>query len=99
MFHLKLIKINLKDKENLNEADQWRWEMAGLLHDADWDQWPELHCKNIIEYLVFNRWKKSQPSNSPRLNRNSVVTNRILLLLSLKMISNQSISAIANLLK
>jgi predicted hydrolase (HD superfamily) len=39
------------EKEELNEADQWRWEMAGLLHDADWDQWPELHCKKIIEEL------------------------------------------------
>jgi predicted hydrolase (HD superfamily) len=40
-----------RDKEQLDEADQWRWEMAGLLHDADWDQWPELHCKKIIEEL------------------------------------------------
>ena len=40
-----------KEKEQLDEADQWRWEMAGLLHDADWDQWPELHCKKIIEEL------------------------------------------------
>lgn len=38
-------------KENLNEADIWRWELAGLLHDADWDQWPETHCKKIIEEL------------------------------------------------
>ena len=40
-----------KEKENLNDADIWRWEMAGLLHDADWDQWPEMHCKKIIEEL------------------------------------------------
>jgi len=40
-----------KEKEGLNEHDQWRWEMAGLLHDADWDQWPETHCKKIIEEL------------------------------------------------
>ena len=40
-----------KEKENLNEADVWRWELAGLLHDADWDQWPETHCKKIIEEL------------------------------------------------
>jgi predicted hydrolase (HD superfamily) len=46
-----LMKAWAKEKENLHEADQWRWEMAGLLHDADWDQWPELHCKKIIEYL------------------------------------------------
>ena len=40
-----------KEKENLNEADTWRWQLAGLLHDADWDQWPEMHCKKIIEEL------------------------------------------------
>ncbi len=40
-----------KEKENLNDADVWRWELAGLLHDADWDQWPEAHCKKIIEEL------------------------------------------------
>jgi len=40
-----LMKSWAAEKENLNEADQWRWEMAGLLHDADWDQWPEQHCK------------------------------------------------------
>ena len=39
------------EKEGLDEAGQWRWEMAGLLHDADWDQWPEQHCRKIIEYL------------------------------------------------
>ena len=46
-----LMKCWAAEKENLDEADQWRWEMAGLLHDADWDQWPELHCKKIIEEL------------------------------------------------
>ena len=40
-----------KEKEGLDEAGQWRWEMAGLLHDADWDQWPDQHCKKIIEEL------------------------------------------------
>lgn len=46
-----LMKCWAAEKEGLNEADQWRWEMAGLLHDADWDQWPEQHCKKIIEEL------------------------------------------------
>src|SRR5919107_1843130 len=39
------------EKESLDEQNVWRWEMAGLLHDADWDQWPEQHCKKIIEEL------------------------------------------------
>jgi predicted hydrolase (HD superfamily) len=39
------------EKENLDEHGQWKWELSGLLHDADWDQWPDLHCIKIIEHL------------------------------------------------
>lgn len=39
------------ERELLDEAGQWRWEMSGLLHDADWDQWPEQHCNKIITEL------------------------------------------------
>ncbi len=46
-----LMKSWAKEKENLTDTDAWRWELAGLLHDADWDQWPETHCKKIIEEL------------------------------------------------
>ena len=42
-----------KEIEQLGEDDQWRWQLAGLLHDADWDQWPEQHCKKIIEELEY----------------------------------------------
>ena len=38
-------------KENLDEKLQHHWYIAGLLHDADWDQWPEDHCRLIIEEL------------------------------------------------
>jgi len=46
-----LMKSWAAEKEALDEAGQWRWEMAGLLHDADWDQWPDKHCSKIIEEL------------------------------------------------
>jgi len=46
-----LMKCWAAEKEHADEAMQWQWEMAGLLHDADWDQWPDLHCKKIIEEL------------------------------------------------
>src|SRR5204862_2453508 len=53
--HMKQVAYLMKswaaEKEGLSESDQWCWEMAGLLHDADWDQWPEEHCKKIIEEL------------------------------------------------
>lgn len=46
-----LMKSWAKEKEQLDETDQWRWELAGLLHDADWDQWPDQHCSLIIAEL------------------------------------------------
>jgi len=46
-----LMKSWAKDKEGQNETGTWKWELAGLLHDADWDQWPDQHCKKIIEEL------------------------------------------------
>jgi predicted hydrolase (HD superfamily) len=53
--HMKQVAALMKawatEKEALDELGIWKWEMAGLLHDADWDQWPDLHCKKIIEHL------------------------------------------------
>src|ERR1043165_3377543 len=46
-----LMKSWAAEKESLDENDQWRWELAGLLHDADWDQWPDDHCRLIVEEL------------------------------------------------
>jgi predicted hydrolase (HD superfamily) len=46
-----LMTCYASEQLQLNEHQQWAWEMAGLLHDADWDQWPEQHCKKIIEEL------------------------------------------------
>lgn len=51
----QLMKSWAAEKEGLDENGQWRWEMAGLLHDADWDQWPDLHCKKIIEELELRQ--------------------------------------------
>ena len=53
--HMKQVAHLMKqwaaEREQLGTEDQWRWELAGLLHDADWDQWPDQHCKKIIEEL------------------------------------------------
>jgi predicted hydrolase (HD superfamily) len=46
-----LMKRWAQEREGLDEGDAWRWELAGLLHDADWDQWPDQHCRRIIEEL------------------------------------------------
>ena len=53
--HMKQVAYLMKnwaiEKEALDETGAWQWEIAGLLHDADWDQWPDQHCSLIIEEL------------------------------------------------
>lgn len=46
-----LMRAWAKEVEKLDENAQWRWELAGLLHDADWEKWPDQHCRIIIEEL------------------------------------------------
>lgn len=46
-----LLKCWARDKEGLSEEEQWKWQLAGWLHDADWEQWPEQHCQVIVEEL------------------------------------------------
>jgi predicted hydrolase (HD superfamily) len=47
----QVMKAWASKKENLDEKEQHLWYIAGLLHDADWDQWPEEHCRLIVEEL------------------------------------------------
>jgi predicted hydrolase (HD superfamily) len=39
------------EKEGADEATALKWELAGLLHDADWEKFPEDHCRIVIEKL------------------------------------------------
>src|SRR5580704_14479376 len=39
------------EKEHATELTARKWELAGLLHDADWDKYPSDHCRIIIEEL------------------------------------------------
>ena len=53
--HMKQVAAVMKswalEREGLPEEEAYKWWLAGLLHDADWDKYPNEHCRIIIEEL------------------------------------------------
>ncbi len=53
--HMRQVAAVMKgwalEKEQADETTALRWELAGLLHDADWEKYPDQHCRVIIEKL------------------------------------------------
>lgn len=53
--HMKQVAANMKawaiERESADELTARKWELAGLLHDADWEKYPEDHCRIIVEEL------------------------------------------------
>ena len=38
------------------QADEEKWGLIGLIHDLDYEQFPEQHCKKTEEILRKNNW-------------------------------------------
>src|SRR6187399_3053294 len=53
--HMKQVGAVMKawalEREGADELTARKWEQAGLLHDADWEKFPDSHCRVIIEKL------------------------------------------------
>jgi predicted hydrolase (HD superfamily) len=73
VFHMQQVGHLMKSyavSKGYDEYTQQLWHLSGLLHDADWDQWPDQHCRKIIEELESRnqdpRMIKAIASHGPR---------------------------------
>ena len=52
--HARAVEIVMRaaaSKYGGPEADAEAWAITGLLHDADYEQWPDEHPKRIVDWL------------------------------------------------
>jgi predicted hydrolase (HD superfamily) len=53
--HMKQVAAVMKawaiEKVGADEKEAHKWWLAGLLHDADWEKYPDDHCRVIIQEL------------------------------------------------
>lgn len=49
--HARAVELVMRDLAGRLDQDVERFGLAGLLHDADYDAWPEEHPKRIVAWL------------------------------------------------
>lgn len=48
--------VMLHFAELFNVEDKEKWGIIGLVHDLDYEMYPDQHCKKVREILVKNNW-------------------------------------------
>lgn len=54
IIHARMVEEVMKQaahRYGAGEPDEARWATTGLIHDADYDQWPDEHPNKIVAYL------------------------------------------------
>lgn len=49
--HMYCVEASMRSYAKKFNEDEDKWGLAGLLHDADWEKYPEEHPKVIVERL------------------------------------------------
>jgi predicted hydrolase (HD superfamily) len=52
--HARAVELVMRaaaERYGVGEADPERWAIAGMLHDADYEKWPEDHPNRIVAWL------------------------------------------------
>ncbi len=52
--HARAVEIAMRaaaHRYGSGESDELKWRIAGLLHDADYEKWPDHHPNRIVEWL------------------------------------------------
>ena len=52
--HARAVEIVMRraaHEYGAGDADEEKWAVAGLLHDADYEQWPEEHPNRTVRWL------------------------------------------------
>lgn len=49
--HARAVEIVMRAAAEAHGGDPDRWGLAGLLHDADYEKWPEEHPQRIVAWL------------------------------------------------
>lgn len=49
--HARAVEIVMRAAASKYGGDPEAWGVAGLVHDADYDRWPEEHPKRIVDWL------------------------------------------------
>jgi predicted hydrolase (HD superfamily) len=49
--HARAVEVVMRDLAQRLGEDPERFGLAGLLHDADYDRWPEEHPKRVVAWL------------------------------------------------
>ncbi len=54
--HALSVEATMRYFAKKNNEDEEKWGIIGLVHDLDYDMFPEQHCKKTKEILSQNNW-------------------------------------------